>query len=276
MSTYAHGLGDGLRQSELRQFFSLTWTLALTEWKLRFYGSILGYVWQLARPFAFFGVIYVVFTQIIGLGAEVKHYGVYILFALVLFNFFAEVTNGCVGSLVARENLLRKVSFPRLAIPMSVTVTGLLNLAGTLLAVLVFAIASGVYPDWSWFELPVLVFLLALFASGVGMTLSILYVRYRDVEPIWEVITQILFYASPILYVSTLVDSCCQRPYVAQPLAAIMTEMRHALIDSTAPDAATAIGGAYRLALPLLAVLGAFALGLWLFNREAPRIAEHL
>jgi len=264
------------RADGLRQFAALTWTLALTEWKLRFYGSVLGYVWQLARPFAFFGVIYVVFTQIVGLGDEVEHYGVYILFALVLFNFFAEVTNGCVRSLVARESLLRKVSFPRIAIPMSVTVTGLLNLAGTLLAVFVFAVANGVYPDWGWFELPLLIFLLAVFSSGVGMMLSVLYVRYRDVEPIWEVLTQILFYASPILYVSTLIDSCCQRPYVAQPLASIMTEMRHAVIDPGAPDIATAIGGAYRLALPLLIIFGAFAFGLWLFNREAPGIAEHL
>ena len=264
------------RTDELRQFAALTWTLALTEWKLRFYGSVLGYIWQLARPFAFFGGIYVVFTEIVGLGDEVKHYGVYILFALVLFNFFAEVTNGCVRSLVARESLLRKVSFPRIAIPMSVTVTGLLNLAGTLLAVFIFAVANGVYPDWGWFELPLLMALLAIFSSGVGMMLSVLYVRYRDVEPIWEVFTQILFYASPILYVSTLINSCCQSPYVAQPLASIMTEMRHAVIDPTAPDVATAIGGAYRLAIPLFVIFGAFALGLWLFNREAPRIAEHL
>ena len=88
------------------------WTLALTDWKLRFYGSVLGYVWTLARPFAFFGVIYVVFTEIAHLGDDVKNYGVYILFALVLFNFFAEVTNGCLRSLIARENLLRKISLP--------------------------------------------------------------------------------------------------------------------------------------------------------------------
>jgi ABC-2 type transport system permease protein len=171
---------------------------------------------------------------------------------------------------------LRKVAFPRLAIPMSITVTGLLNLGGTLVAVFIFATASGVYPDWSWLELPVLVFLLAVLASGIGMTLSVLYVRYRDIEPIWEVFTQILFYASPVLYVSSLVDDCCERPYVAQPLATIMTEMRHAIVDSSAPDVATAIGGAYRLLLPLGIIFGTFAFGWWLFHREAPRIAEHL
>jgi ABC-2 type transport system permease protein len=261
---------------DFRRFLALTWTLAVTEWKLRFYGSVLGYFWQLARPFAFFGVIYVVFTQIVDLGDQIKNYGVYILFSLVLFTFFAEVTSGCLRSLMARENLLRKVSFPRLAIPMSVTLTGLFNLGGTLLAVFIFAIGSGVYPSWGWLELPALVVLLALLSCGIGMILSVLYVRYRDVEPIWEVITQILFYGSPVLYVSTLVDECCQEPYVAQPLASLFTEMRHAIVDTSAPDAATAIGGGYRLLLPLAIIFGSFVLGLWLFNREAPRIAEHL
>jgi ABC-2 type transport system permease protein len=261
---------------DLRRFLALSWTLAVTDWKLRFYGSVLGYVWQLARPFAFFGVIYVVFTQVVDLGDQIKNYGVYILFGLVLFTFFAEVTMGCLRSLVTRENLLRKMSFPRLAIPFSVTLNGLFNLCGTLLAVFIFAIASGVYPTPGWLELPLLILLLALLSSGVGMLLSVLYVRFRDVEPIWDVITQALFYASPVLYVSTLVPECCQRPYVAQPLATILTEMRHAIVDSGAPDAVAAIGGMERLLIPLGLILGAFGLGLWAFNREAPRIAEHL
>jgi ABC-2 type transport system permease protein len=262
--------------ADSKRLFVLTWTLAVTEWKLRFYGSVLGYVWQLARPFAFFGVIYVVFTQIVDLGDQIRNYGVYILFALVLFTFFSEVTNGSVRSLVSREALLRKVSFPRLAIPLSVTLTGLFNLGGMLFAAFIFATASGIYPDWSWLELPVLVFMLTLLSCGVGMMLSVLYVRYRDVEPIWEVFTQILFYGSPVLYVSTLVPDCCERPYVAQPLATIMTEMRHAVVDSSAPDVVASIGGAWRLVLPVAVIVGSFLLGLWLFNREAPRIAEHL
>ena len=75
--------------SDVGRFVSLTWTLAVTDWKLRFYGSVLGYVWTLVRPFAFFGVIYFVFTEIADVGDGVKNYGVYILFALVLFQFFA-------------------------------------------------------------------------------------------------------------------------------------------------------------------------------------------
>src|ERR687893_1238010 len=92
---------------DFRRLWRLTWTLAVTDWRLRFYGSFFGYLWSLARPFALFGVIYVVFAEFAELGQDVPHYAVYILFSLVLFQFFGEITMGSVQSLVARENLLR-------------------------------------------------------------------------------------------------------------------------------------------------------------------------
>src|SRR5918992_899843 len=146
--------------SDFQRFWNLTLTLATTDFKLRFYGSVLGYFWTLARPFLFFGVIYVVFSEIIGLDDDVKNYGVYILFALVLFQFFGEATGNCVNSLVVRENLLRKIRFPRLVIPLAVVLTALFNLGMTLVAVFIFAIATGVYPTWGWLELPVIVAIL--------------------------------------------------------------------------------------------------------------------
>jgi ABC-2 type transport system permease protein len=262
--------------SDLRRFWSLTWTLAVTEWKLRFYGSVLGYAWTLARPFLFFGVIYFVFTEIVGLAKNVPNYGVYILFSIVFFNFFGEVTGNSVGALVAREGLLRKMRFPRLVIPMSVALTGLFNLACTLVAVMIFAIISGVYPTWGWLELPVIILLLALLATGIGMLLSSLYVRYRDMQPIWDVTQQVLFYASPILYVATLVPPKYQHAYMCNPLASLLSAMRHAVVDPTAPTAATLIGGTARLLIPLGLIAITVVIGAWVFNREAPRIAENL
>jgi ABC-2 type transport system permease protein len=262
--------------AQTRRFWSLTWTLAVTDWKLRFYGSVLGYFWSLGRPFLLFGVIYLVFSKFAKLGDQVKHYPVYILFALVLFQFFAESTGNGLSSLVDREHLLRKVRFPRLVIPLAVTMTSLFNLLMTLVAVLVFAIASGVYPLWSWLELPLLIAILAVLSLGVVMLLSALFVRYRDIAPIWEVFSQALFYASPVLYVTTMVPESFQHAYVAAPLSAIFAQMRHAIIDPTAPGAAEAIGGADRLLIPAAIVAGAFALGWWFFHREAPRIAENL
>jgi ABC-2 type transport system permease protein len=266
----------GARMNDPRRVLSLAWALAFTDWKLRFYGSVLGYVWTLARPFAFFGVIYFVFTEIANLGDGVKFYGAYILLSMVLFQFFAEVTNLSVTCLIARENLLRKMRFPRLVIPLSVVMTALLNLGMTLAAVMIFAIAAGVTPHWGWLEIPLLVALLAAFASGIGMLLSVLFIRYRDVQPIWEVFTQMLFYASPILYVATIVPEEYQRPYLANPIASILTEMRHAVLDPTAAGAAEAIGGWARLLIPLGIILASVVAGIWAFRHEAPRIAEHL
>jgi ABC-2 type transport system permease protein len=201
---------------------------------------------------------------------------VYILFSLVLFQFFAEITGASVQSLVARENLLRKVRFPRLVIPLSLALTALFNLGMTLLAVIIFAVASGVYPDWSWLELPLLVGVLLMFAVGLGMLLSVLYVRYRDIQPIWDVVGQALFYASPVLYVATMVPPSFQRAYLANPISSVLTQMRHAVVDPTASPVWEAIGGGWRLVVPLGIAVGTFAVGWWTFNRAAPRIAEFL
>jgi ABC-2 type transport system permease protein len=212
----------------------------------------------------------------VGLDKDVPNYGVYILFGLVLFQFFGEATGNCVNALVVRENLLRKMRFPRLVIPLAVVLTALLNLGMTLIAVFIFAIASGVYPAWGWLELPVIIALLALFSTGVGLLLSALFVRYRDIQPIWDVVSQMLFYASPVLYVATMVPESYQRAYLANPVAALLTEMRHAVVDPSARPVWEAIGGAERLLVPGGIVVAVCLLGLWVFRREAPRIAENL
>jgi ABC-2 type transport system permease protein len=261
---------------DTRRTESLIWTLALTEWRLKFYGSFLGYLWSLARPFAHFGVIYLVFSEFAKLGDDVHGYAVYILFSLVLFQFFAEIAGGSVQSLVARENLLRKIRFPALVIPMSIALTALFNLGMTLIAVVLFAVASGIYPTWTWLELPVLVAVLLLFASGLGMLLSVLYVRYRDMQPIWDVTSQALFYASPVLYVATMVPAAFQQAYLSNPIASVLTEMRAAVIDPSARHVWDAIGDPIRMLVPLGIVALAVGLGTWVFRREAPRIAENL
>jgi ABC-2 type transport system permease protein len=265
-----------LRPVGAERFLALTWTLAITEWRLRFYGSALGVLWTLVRPFAFFGVIYVVFVEIAGIGGQITNYAQYLLLSLMLFGFFGEVTNGCVGALVYRGDLLRKIKVPHMIVPLSVTITALLNLGMALIAATVFLAAIGTYPDGRWVQLIPIVALFTVFALGIGLLLSALYVRYRDVQPIWEVMSQMLYFASPILYVATMVPDSFQRPYLVNPIASLLSQMRHAIVDPTAPSAATMIGGAPRLLIPLGIVLGVFALGLWVFRREAPRVAERV
>jgi len=262
--------------NDLRRFWALTYTLAATDFKLRFFGSALGYLWSLMRPLLLFGVLYLVFTKVIRFGEGVKFYPVYLLTSIVLFNYFAETTAGGVTSLVDRENLLRKMRFPRMVIPLSVSLTALFNLGMNLLAVLVFALASGVRPRLSWLQLPLLVLMLTVLAVGLAMLLSALYVRYRDLHPIWEVALQLLFYASPVLYVLSTVPNSYERAWLANPIAVVLTQMRHAILDPTAPSAAHAIGPDVRLLIPAGIVVLVFALGFLVFMRETPRIAENL
>ncbi len=269
--------------SDARRFWALTLTIARTEFKLRFFGSVLGYVWSLMRPLMLFGVLYFVFVVIAKL-AQFPYYGVYLLASIVLFTYFAEVTSQSVTCLVAREAMLRKVRFPRMVIPLAVSLTALFNLGMNLLAVLVFAVISGVRPRVTWLEMPVLVLVLVVFATGIGMLLSALFVRYRDVQPIWEVVAQALFYASPVLYAvdkaagARFLGLNAEHVLMANPLAVVFTQMRFAVlpVDPRAPSAARAIGGYPHLLVPLGIVVGVFCFGLWFFNREAPRIAENL
>lgn len=262
---------------DLRRMLGLTWMLAVTDFKLRYFGSVLGYIWTLMRPLMLFGVLYFVFSQVFSIGKDIQYYPVYLLTSIVLFTYFSETTAGGVQSLISRENLLRKMHFPRIAIPISVSLSALFNLALNLIAVLVFAIGSGVEPRLSWLQFPFLVLALTMLAIGFAMLLSVLYVRFRDIQPIWDVVLQITFYASPVLYVIAMLPGGIQREMMAaNPLAVILTQMRHAVLDPTAPSSAEMIGADARLLIPLGLVVLVFCVGLWMFNREAPRIAENL
>jgi ABC-2 type transport system permease protein len=272
----AHYRGPSALGDDLRRFGNLTYTLAATDFKLRFFGSVLGYLWTLMRPLMLFAVLYVVFTKIVKFGQGVDHYPVYLLTSIVLFTFFSETTDRGVTALVDRENLLRKVRFPRLVIPLSVALHAMFNLGMNLIAVFVFVFASGIEPRLSWLQLPLLIAILVVLGTGVTMLLSALYVRFRDVEPIWEVAAQILFYASPVIYVVTAVPENLQKIVIMNPIGTVLTQMRHALIDQDAPSAITVLGGWEWLAVPLAIVAALFALGFWVFARETPRIAENL
>ena len=223
-----------------------------------------------------FGVVYVVFTTVFPAGKGVPHYAVYLLTAIIMWTFFVETTVNSVQCLLAREGLLRKIRFPRLTIPLAVSLTALFNLCTNSIAVLVFAVASGVTPRLSWLEMPILVALLAILAIGVGMLLSSLYVRFRDIQPIWEVVTQLLFYGSPIFYVAAKYPTEVVRLAMCNPLATIFTQMGHAFVDPSIQSASVYIGGTLWLLIPLGSTVIVFVVGLWFFNREAPRIAERL
>lgn len=260
---------------DLGRLWRLTTTLAVTEFRLRYLGSVLGYVWSLLRPLLFFGVIYVVFTQIFKAGTG-AHYGVYILCNVILWTFFTEVTGASIQCLVAREGLLRKMRFPRLAIPLSVCLTASFTLAMNLVVVVIFALANGVDPRWTWLEMPVVIALWGMLALGVGMILSVLYVRMRDVQPIWDVISQILFYGSPLVYTLSRYSPSA-RPYVLiNPIAALVQQTASAFIDPSYQTAHGVMGSWVKMLEPIGIIVAILATGFWLFIKRAPLIAENL
>ena len=262
-----------------RRLWHLTSTLAVTDFKLRFFGSALGYLWQLVRPLLMFGVLYVVFTEVVPLGGDVELYPVALLLGVVLYSFVSEATGGALTSLVDRESLIRKIEFPRLAVPLAAVLTALFNVALNLIAVLVFLLVAGAQIRWSWLEMPLLLAALTAFAAGFGTLLSALYVRFRDVRPIWDVVLQVFFYASPIFYPIDVVleeNETLAHALMCNPFAVILQQARHALVAPSHPSAAEAIGDPALLAIPLaIAVLVIFA-GYRRFSRSAPKIAEEL
>jgi ABC-2 type transport system permease protein len=262
-----------------RRFVDLARVLAVADFKLRFFGSALGYLWTLMKPLLLFGVLYFVFSRVFDVTEGVDHYPLLLLSGMVLYFFVSEATGRAVTSLVDNESLVRKVHFPRVAIPLSVVLTATINLGMNLVAVFVFILASGVGPRLTWLELPVLLAVLFVFALGIAMIVSALYVPARDVEPIWTVALQAFFYATPVLYPIELLareSPTLSEVAMANPLAAVIQQMRYAVIDSDAQSAGAAIGGAPRLIFPAAIVLGVFLGGLWIFNRMAPRVAEEL
>jgi ABC-2 type transport system permease protein len=276
---------------DVRRFVELTLTMARTDFKLRYFGSVLGYVWSLMRPLLLFGVLYVVFTHVFKLGKGIPHYAVYLLTGIVLWTYFMESTVGSVQCLLAREGMLRKVRFPRMVIPLSVSLTALFNLAMNFIAVFAFALINGVDPKLSWLELIPIVSGYVVLATGVGALLSALYIPYRDIQPIWDVLSQLLFYLSPIIYIVAYLRTVgFEKLVLLSPIAMLNTQMGHAVIGyvplhgasaksygpQAFPSAASAAGGFLHLLAPIAILFGLFALGWWVFIREAPRVAEHL
>ena len=269
---------------EWSRFWHLTYNIARNEFKLRFFGSVLGYLWQLIRPLLLFGVLYVFFTKIGKVNGSPspgeKHYGAQLLGSIVLFTFFQEATAGSVRSVVDRENLVRKIHFPRMVIPLSIVLLASFNLALNTVVVLGFAMLEGVTPMLSWLELPLILAMLAVFATGLAMLLSALFVSLRDIQPIWEVFSQILFYCSPVIIavetVREKVSETVFHIYMLNPLAVVFQQFRHAMINHDALSAGQALGSWAGLVGPLAIVVATFVLGFWVFNRSAPMVAENL
>lgn len=259
-----------------RRFLDLLWVMALADFKKTYFGTVLGYVWSLARPLALFAILLVVFTQVFRLGSEVPFYPVLLLMNIVLFGFIQESTMAAVTSLVSQEPVVRKTQFPRLVVPLATVLTGLMNLMLNFVVVIVFALAFGVGVSLGWILIPVLIGALVAVAVPLAMLLSSLYPKFRDLSIIWSVVVTALFYATPVLYPIEVVPEGLRSIIMLSPLSVIFVEARKWVIDPGAMGAAEAAGG-YAGLLPAAAIfVGLIVAAFVVFWREAPGVAEEL
>ena len=261
-------LGGGWRRS-----LELLYLIASTEFKRTYFGTVLGYLWSVCRPLLLFAVLLEVFTHLIRFKGIV-HYPVLLLLNIVLFGFFSEATSTAVGSVVNQEGIVRKTQFPRLVIPLAVVVTSSFNLGLNLVVTIIFLLGFGVTPMVTWLLLPVLLAVLFVFTTAVAMILSSLYPRFRDIGIIWTVIVTALFYASPVIYpLQRLAGHHTLFTVVSlNPIAPILELGRRWMVDPAAPVS----GGTTQVVVPIAIYLIVCAFAIWIFRREAPRIAEEL
>ena len=275
-----NAFGPSAFGSDIRRFFELTQTLARAEFKLRYFGSALGYLWSLMRPLMFFGILYFFFTKIFHIGRGVPHYGVYLLTSIILWNYVAEATAGSVSCLVAREALLRKIRFPRMVIPLSVSLTAVFNLAMNAIVIVIFAVLNGVHPTLKWLELLPIAGALIVLATGISMILSAAFVRARDVQPIWDVVLQAWFYTTPIMYQAVEYKKQFGQHFedaaLVNPPGMLLTQMGHAVIGGPLWPSAMTAGGIPSFLAAVAIILAIFAFGAWYFTHEAPKVAENL
>jgi ABC-2 type transport system permease protein len=254
--------------------------IAGSEFKLKYSGSVLGYVWSVLKPMALFTIIYLVFSHVFRLGRISQYYPESLLIGIVLFNFFADSTTMGMVSLVSRESLVRKMSFPRLIIPTAATLTSAMTLCVNAVPVTIFVLAAGVTPRLDWILIIPLLLELYVFVLGIALILSALFVRLRDIGQIWELALQLFLYGSPIIYPIGYLPPALQKLAFVNPLTQVLQDIRSlVLYPDLAPNKITAANvfssSAGRL-IPIAVAFTTLAVGLTLFNREEPWIAERI
>ena len=263
-----------LLRPRTRRFTTITGMLAVTDFKLKYFDAALSYAWALLRPAIFFAVLLTVFGHLGGLKANVPHYAAYLALGVVLWTFFLQATNATMTSFRQRARLLRTLPLPRLTVPGASVLATSFDLAMNFVVVIAIFLIAGLRPTTSWLELPLIVGTIALLTMGVSLLLASLYIRHRDIDQLWGVAGQALFYLTPIFYPITRIPEPFDRILVlVNPLATALTQARHVL-DPSAPSAASLAGGWSYLAVPAAIVAGSVALGGWAYRRESPKAPE--
>lgn len=251
--------------------------LVRTDFKLRYQGSVLGYAWSLLKPLMLFAILYVVFVKFLKIGGDVEHFPIYLLLGIVLWNFFSEMTNQSLGSVVARGDLIRKIRIPRWIIVVSASVSALINLGLNMLVVLVFLFLNQVDLMQTALWLPLILVEIYVLGLGISLFLAAFFVKYRDVSHIWEVIMQGAFYVTPILYPLTLIVNVdYQKLLLLNPMAQAIQDARYAMVTHEALTMTQVFGNGLSRVIPIALCLLCLIGGAFYFRKESKHFAENL
>ena len=278
--------------SAFQRNFNLTRELAFTQFKLKYTGSALGYLWSLMKPVMLFGIMYVVFVHVLKAGAGATEFPIQLLLAIVVWNFFVESTSTAMNSIASAGNLIRKAYFPRWILVLASTLTALMTFVINIVLVLVITVPIGhMHLSMRSLVTPLVFLELVVLIFGLSLLLSSIFVFYRDVGHIWEILQLVLFYGSAVVFPFTIF--LAKVPATGQlvvphhlttlgtldglnPVTQIIEDMRHLLVSPDIPwTASHELMGVLAL-VPIALVIVVLVLGFYTFNRLAPRFAEDL
>lgn len=266
-----------MRQAFSKKNRALLAELVRTDFKLRYQGSVLGYAWSLLRPLLIFLILYVVFVKIFPLGKGIPHYPVYLLLGLVIWNFFLEMTTQSLGSIVMRGDLIRKIRIPRWIIVLSASVSAVINLLLNLVVVIILMIVNHVDLLRTTVFLPFILLEVYILSLGLSLFLSAAYVKYRDLNYIWEVILQAGFYITPIIYPMTRIASLTvKKLLLINPMAQATQDARYAVVTHQTITTSQVFDGGWHKFIPHLITVAVFFIGLFYFKSQAKSFAENI
>jgi ABC-2 type transport system permease protein len=245
--------------------------LSRSQFELKYAGSVLGYLWSLAKPLMYFTVLWVVFGSLFRPGIE--RFPLYLLIGIVLYTFMADAVTATLPSIVSSGPTIRRVAFPPLVIPVSASLATAMTFAANCVAVAIFLAFGRIRPEPGWLLLVPLLLELYIFVLGMALLAATLFVRFRDIGQIWEVAVTLLFFSAPIMYPITILPGWAQRLVELNPFVQVLQDVRTVLLGS---DPAT--GGVpprvdTRL-IPIAIAFGLLAAGLLVHRRSAHRFAE--
>lgn len=254
--------------------------LVITDFKLRYQGSVLGYVWSLLKPLMLFAIMYVVFVHFLRFGTGIPHFAVALLLGIVMWTFFLEATNQGMQAIVARGDLLRKINFPKYILVMSGTISALINFLLNLAVVFVFMIFDGVDFGWSALLFPITILILYIFSLALAFFLSAVNVKYRDIGHIWEVLLQALFYATPIIYPLQMVmqyNDAAGHILMLSPIAVLFQNARAQLVGhENVITADQLFSNPLWIALPYIIIVAVLVVSVWYFRKNQAKFAEQI